>query len=57
MEEKIRFVHLAKSGRFTMTELCHDFAISRKTGRTSIATSCMGQTNDVKGKQMTSANK
>lgn len=29
MDEKIRFVHLAKSGRFTMTELCHDFDISR----------------------------
>ena len=32
MDEKIRFVLLAKSGRFTMTELCHDFGISRKTG-------------------------
>ncbi len=32
MNEKLRFVHLAKSGRFTITELCHDFGISRKTG-------------------------
>ena len=32
MDEKLRFIHLAKSGRFTMTELCYDFSISRKTG-------------------------
>jgi len=32
MDEKLRFVHLARSGRFTITELCHDFGISRKTG-------------------------
>ena len=32
MDEKLRFVHLAKSGRFNITELCEDFGISRKTG-------------------------
>ena len=32
MEEIIRFATLAASGRFTMTELCADFGISRKTG-------------------------
>jgi hypothetical protein len=32
MEEKHRFVSLAGSGRFTLTELCVDFKISRKTG-------------------------
>lgn len=32
MDEKLRFIHLARSGRFTITELCHDFGISRKTG-------------------------
>ena len=32
MDQKLRFVHLAKSGRFTISELCHDFGISRKTG-------------------------
>lgn len=32
MEEKLRFNHLARSGRFTITELCHDFGMSRKTG-------------------------
>jgi hypothetical protein len=32
MDEKLRFVHLARSGRFTITELCQDFGITRKTG-------------------------
>ena len=32
MEETIRFVLLARSGRFTLTELCEQFGISRKTG-------------------------
>ena len=32
MEEKQRFIHLAQSGRFTISELCEDFSISRKTG-------------------------
>lgn len=32
MEQKQRFVSLAGSGHFTMTELCRDFGISRKTG-------------------------
>jgi transposase InsO family protein len=32
MEEKIRFVSLLKTNRYTMTELCEDFGISRKTG-------------------------
>ncbi|MCZ2155531.1 MAG: helix-turn-helix domain-containing protein [Bryobacterales bacterium] len=32
MDEIIRFVSLAKSGRFTVTELCEQFGISRKTG-------------------------
>ena len=32
MEEIIRFVMLAQSGRFTVTELCEQFGISRKTG-------------------------
>ena len=32
MEEILRFVLLAKSGRFTITELCEAFGISRKTG-------------------------
>jgi len=31
MEEIIRFVMLAQSDRFTLTELCEQFAISRKT--------------------------
>ena len=31
-EEKLRFVTLAISGRFTKTELCEEFGISRKTG-------------------------
>jgi hypothetical protein len=32
MEELTRFVMLAKSGRFTVTDLCEQFGISRKTG-------------------------
>ena len=32
MEEMIRFVMLARSTRFTVTELCVQFGISRKTG-------------------------
>ncbi len=32
MEEMISFVALAHSGRFTVTDLCEQFGISRKTG-------------------------
>lgn len=32
MTEKERFVTLARTGRFTIKELCRDFGISRKTG-------------------------
>lgn len=32
MTEKERFVMLARTSRFTITELCADFDISRKTG-------------------------
>jgi len=32
MEEIIRFVMLAQTDRFTITELCEQFGISRKTG-------------------------
>ena len=32
MEEIIRFVMLAQTGRFTVTDLCEQFGISRKTG-------------------------
>jgi len=32
MEEIIRFVTLVNSGRFTITDLCEQFGISRKTG-------------------------
>jgi transposase InsO family protein len=32
MEQKQRFVSLAGSGHFTVTELCREFGISRKTG-------------------------
>lgn len=32
MDELIRFVMLAQSGRFTVSELCEQFGISRKTG-------------------------
>jgi transposase InsO family protein len=32
MEEKHRFISLAGTGKFTLTELCADFHVSRKTG-------------------------
>jgi transposase InsO family protein len=32
MEMKLRFVSLARSGRFRVSELCKEFGISRKTG-------------------------
>ena len=32
MDEKERFAVLAETGRFTISELCRDFGISRKTG-------------------------
>jgi transposase len=32
MEEKMRFVSLAESGRFEVVGLCREFGISRKTG-------------------------
>lgn len=37
MEEIIRFVMLAQSARFTVTELCEQFGISRKTGYKHLA--------------------
>ncbi len=32
MEQKQQFVSLAATGRFTFTELCADYHVSRKTG-------------------------
>lgn len=32
MDQKIQFVSLAASGRYSVTQLCEDFDISRKTG-------------------------
>ena len=32
MEQKQRFINLAQSGHFTVTELCEEFGITRKTG-------------------------
>ena len=32
MEQRQRFVSLAQSGHFTISELCEQFSISRKTG-------------------------
>jgi transposase InsO family protein len=37
MEQKQRFVSLAQSGRFSVTELCEEFGISRKTGHKWLA--------------------
>jgi transposase-like protein len=32
MEEMIRFVSLVKTHRYTFTEVCEQFGVSRKTG-------------------------
>ena len=32
IDQRVRFVNLAESGRFEMLRLCQDFGISRKTG-------------------------
>ena len=32
MQEKLKFGNLAAAGRFSVTELCADFHVSRKTG-------------------------
>jgi transposase len=37
MEEINRFVILAQSGRFSVTDLCEQFGISRKTGYKHLA--------------------
>lgn len=42
MDQKQRFVSLAGSGHFTMTELCRDFGISRKTGHKWVARHAVG---------------
>ena len=45
MEQKQRFVSLAGSGHFTMTELCRDFGVSRKTGHKWVARHAVGGMN------------
>lgn len=42
MEQKQQFVSLAGSGRFTVTELCGQFGISRKTGHKWLARHAVG---------------
>jgi len=37
MDQKLQFVSLAATGRFTVLQLCEDFAISRKTGHKCLA--------------------
>jgi transposase-like protein len=37
MDQKLQFVSLAATGRFTITQLCDDFDISRKTGHKWLA--------------------
>ena len=42
MDQKLRLVSLAGSGHFTMTELCRDFGVSRKTGHKWVARHAVG---------------
>jgi len=37
MEEKQRFVNLMESGHFTVSELCEEYGVSRKTGHKWLA--------------------
>ena len=37
MEQKQRFINLAQSGHFTVTELCAEYGITRKTGHKWLA--------------------
>ena len=37
MEEKQRFVNLMESGHFTVSELCEEYGVSRKTEHTRCA--------------------
>ena len=43
MEQKQRFVSLAGSGYLTLTELCRDFGVSRKTGHKCVARHAEGE--------------
>lgn len=43
MEEIIRFVSLAQTDRFTITELCAQFAISRKTAYKQLERYALGK--------------
>ena len=40
MEEKLKFVMLARTGRFSVSELCEQFGISRKTGHKYLSRYC-----------------
>ena len=51
MEEIIRFVMLARSDRFTLTELCEQFGVSRKTAYKYLA---RYEANGLKGLQLRS---
>ena len=42
MEKLTRFVALAQTERFTLTELCEQFGISRKTGYKHLERSALG---------------
>lgn len=37
MEQKLQFVSLVANGRYSVTQLCDDFDISRKTGHKWLA--------------------
>ncbi|MGJ3242178.1 MAG: helix-turn-helix domain-containing protein [Opitutales bacterium] len=37
MDQKLPFVSLAATGRFSISQLCEDFGISRKTGHKWLA--------------------
>jgi len=42
-EQRLKFVTLANSGRFTISELCEQFAISRKCGHKRLVRFAQGR--------------
>ena len=48
MEEKQRFISLAGTGKFTVTELCLEFKVSRKTGHKWLRRYCADGTGGLR---------
>ena len=51
MEQKQRFINLAQSGRFTVSELSEEFGITRKTGHKWLFEVCRRRDEGVGGEE------